>query len=165
MSFPALNCHFEPLPVIPGAAPNLVRHSKIKNIMIKLLPSMLIALSLFLTGCVERLITVDTSPAGALVWLNGREIGNAPVTVPFTWYGQYEVVLRKDGFQALKTSRKADAPFYQWPPLDLFAECLLPLTLTDHHHWHFQLAEQKLADPNSLIQRAQSLRRDTLIIR
>ena len=132
--------------------------------MKKLIPFLLIV-SLQLTGCVERLITVNTIPDGAIVSLNGQEIGAAPVTVPFTWYGRYEVAIRKDGYQTLKTSRQADAPFYQWPPLDLVAECLLPLELTDHHHWDFELTPQTLADPNALIHRAQSLRRDTAIIR
>ena len=126
---------------------------------------LILIFSLSLTGCVERFITVDTTPSNAIVSLNGREIGASPITVPFTWYGQYEVTIRKDGYQTLITSKKADAPIYQWPPLDLFTECLLPFTLTDHHRWNFDLTEQTLADPDALIERAQSLRRQTNIIR
>ena len=56
-----------------------------------------------LNGCVERFITVTSKPAGAIVWLNDEEVGVTPVTVPFTWYGEYGVVLRKEGYQTLKT--------------------------------------------------------------
>jgi hypothetical protein len=126
---------------------------------------LIIMFCLCFTGCVERFITVDTTPSNAIVSLNGQEIGASPVTVPFTWYGQYEVTIRKDGYQTLNTSKKANAPIYQWPPLDLLAECLLPFTLTDHHHWNFDLTEQTLADPDALIERAQSLRSQTSIIR
>ena len=115
-----------------------------------------------LTGCVERLITVTTRPPGAIVYLNDEEIGSTPVTVPFTWYGTYEVVIRKDNFATLKTTRNADAPFYQWPPLDLISECLLPFELEDHHQWDFELSAQAPADPNQLIERAKTLRTETL---
>jgi hypothetical protein len=118
---------------------------------------------LVLTGCVERLITVRTQPPGAVVWLNGAEAGMTPVTVPFTWYGNYEVVIRKDGYQTIKTARRADAPFYEWPPLDLVSECLLPFTLTDHHQWDYSLNPQIPTDPNDLINRAITLQSESLI--
>ena len=35
-----------------------------------------------LTGCVQRTITVNSDPQGALVYLNDIEIGRTPVTVP-----------------------------------------------------------------------------------
>ncbi len=50
-----------------------------------------------LTGCVERTITVTSDPSGALVYLNDTEIGRTPVTVPFTFYGTYDVRLEHDG--------------------------------------------------------------------
>ena len=103
----------------------------------------LIALAIFsmlcLNGCVERLITVTTDPPGAIVWLNGEEVGATPVTTSFTWYGTYDVVIRKDGYETLKTAQDTPAPFYQWPGIDLVSECLLPFTITDHHQWEFEL--------------------------
>ncbi len=50
-----------------------------------------------LAGCVERLITVHSSPAGALVYLNDEEIGRTPVSVPFKYYGTYDVRLEHEG--------------------------------------------------------------------
>ena len=116
----------------------------------------------FFAGCVESLITVRTRPPGAVVWLNGEEAGITPLTVPFTWYGNYEVLIRKDGYQTLKTARRTRAPFYEWPGLDLFFECFLPFTLTDHHQWEFELARLGPADPNDLINRAQNLQTEIL---
>jgi len=124
-----------------------------------------VLLCLSLTGCVERFITVNTTPPGAIVCLNGSEIGAAPVTVSFLWYGQYEVEISHDDCQTLKTTRHAHAPIYQWPIIDFFAECLIPFQFTDHHQWQFDLSPQSIADPNALLERAQSLRQQTEIIR
>lgn len=49
-----------------------------------------------LAGCIERTITVTSKPAGALVYLNDEEIGRTPVTVPFTFYGVYDVRLEHE---------------------------------------------------------------------
>lgn len=122
----------------------------------------LISLLLTCHGCVERLITVKTTPPGAIVWLNGEEIGAAPVTRTFTWYGEYEVVIRNEGFETLKTSRKMDAPFYQWPVIDFFTECLLPFHFVDQHEWEFELSPQTPTDTGELIQRAKDLRQEAL---
>lgn len=123
----------------------------------------LILLSLLsLTGCVERLITVNSEPPGAIVWLNDEEVGATPVTVPFTWYGKYGVVIRKDDYQTVNTVKDVPAPFYQWPPLDLVAECFLPFKITDHHQWSFSLNPQTPTDTNQLIKRAKDLRHETL---
>ena len=129
--------------------------------MKKTLPYITLSLlaCLSLSGCVERLIKITTRPAGALVWLNDEEVGATPLEVPFTWYGQYEVVIRKDGYQTLKTAQHTPVPFYQWPGLDLFAETL-PVPLTDRHEWDFTLTPQSKPDRNTLIERAQALRRE-----
>ena len=115
-----------------------------------------------LPGCVERLIAITTEPEGAMVWLNDEEVGATPVTVPFTWYGQYEVVIRREGFQTLKTSRRTPVPFYQWPAIDFFSEALLPARLTDRHEWHFPLERSRVADRAALIRRAAALRNEAL---
>ena len=105
-------------------------------------------------GCVERLIHVRSEPDGANVWLNGREVGPTPLTVPFTFYGEYDVTLRKDGYQTLHTSRKTEEPFYQWIGVDLIAEVLVPFMLTDEHGWEFVLEPTATPDPNAVIRRA-----------
>jgi hypothetical protein len=95
-------------------------------------------LSLFLTlgliatasGCVQRTMRVESDPPGALVYMNSQEIGRTPLQRDFTWYGNYDVEVRRDGYQTLKTNTWVVAPWWQWPPFDLFAE-LWPGRLRD----------------------------------
>lgn len=75
-----------------------------------------------LAGCVQREISIDSQPQGALVYLNGDEAGRTPLTKEFLWYGTYDVVLRKEGYQPIRTKQPVIAPWWQWPPFDLFAE-------------------------------------------
>src|SRR4051812_21539996 len=49
-----------------------------------------------LSGCVHRVVTVQSDPPGALVYMNEEEIGRTPVSKEFLWYGNYDMVLRKD---------------------------------------------------------------------
>lgn len=113
-------------------------------------------------GCVERLITVTSEPPGAVLWLNDTEVGTTPVTGSFTWYGVYDVVLRKDGYDTIHRPEQINPPIYQWPVIDLFAECLLPFRFVDEHKLHFDLAAAVIAEPNDVIDRAESLRRRAL---
>jgi len=130
--------------------------------MMRKLIGLTILFLLCLNGCVERLITVKTEPPGAILWLNGEEVGATPVTTSFTWYGAYDVVIRKDGYETIKTSCQPPQPFYQWPGIDLVSECLLPFTITDHHQWEFELTTHAPVDSQELIDRAKSLRDEIL---
>jgi hypothetical protein len=111
------------------------------------------------SGCIERILTVQSNPGGALVELNGQEMGRTPVSRDFTWYGVYDVTLRLDGYQTLKTGAKVYAPIYEWIPLDLVTE-LLPFPFKDHHTLNFDLVPEPAAsEPNAgIIDRAQDLR-------
>ena len=126
-----------------------------RQLMIWLLP--LIALC-HAGGCVERLIHVRSEPPGAIIWLNDEEVGATPLTVPFTWYGTYDVVLRKAGHEPLHTTQTARAPVYQWLGIDLLAEVFWPFTITDEHEWEFVLSPLSAEDPNLLVQRAADFR-------
>ena len=59
-----------------------------------------------LAGCVERTIKITSQPSGALVYLNDEEVGRTPTEVRFTFYGDYSVILRKEGHETLNTRRK-----------------------------------------------------------
>jgi len=116
-------------------------------------------LALLFTGCVRRSLTVKSDPPGALVYLNGVEVGRTPMTRDFTWYGTYDVVLRKEGYETLKKRGKVIAPWWQWVPIDLFAE-MLPLT--DKRELHYTLAPttQEAIDPQVMLDRAEALRHE-----
>jgi hypothetical protein len=117
-----------------------------------------LAAGLLLGGCVERKLTINTEPQGAVVVLNDEEIGTSPVTVSFEWYGDYDVRITKEGFETLKTHRNLKAPLRDYFPFDFFAQILNPKRIVDSYEWTFTLAPQKQPDRDELIQNAQSLK-------
>jgi hypothetical protein len=121
--------------------------------------ALLFLLMLSTAGCVEQLLSMDSDPSGAVVTLNDQEVGRTPVTTNFKWYGYYEVNVRKDGYQTLKTTSPVIAPWWQWVPIDLIAE-ILPIHLTDQHFLHFTLQPitAQLNDPNRLLRQGERLR-------
>lgn len=123
-----------------------------------LLLVMALMASLF-CGCVERQLTVNTVPPGALVVLNDEEIGTSPVTVSFEWYGDYNVTIRKEGFETLSTHRKLEAPLHDAFPFDFFAQILNPNRIVDSYEWTFELTPRKEISPEELIQNAEELKK------
>ena len=114
--------------------------------------------ALLLAGCVERKLTINTEPEGALVILNDEQIGNSPVTVAFNWYGDYGVRASKEGYQTLQTHRELKAPWHDWFPLDFFAQVLYPGRIVDHYEWTFELAPRQTLTREELIEKAHALR-------
>ncbi len=126
-----------------------------------LTPVLIACLALFaLTGCVERKLTINTQPQGAIVWLNDEEIGFSPVTVEFSWYGDYKVRAEKDGYDILSTHRKLKAPYYDGFPFDFFAETLWPGQIRDYYEWSFELAPYTPANRPNLIMAAQKMKNE-----
>lgn len=121
----------------------------------------LILLPLLGLGCVDRLMTINSNPSGALVYLNGQEVGRTPMTREFTWYGKYDVVVRKDGYETLKTSAQVKAPIWQWIPLDLAAD-LLPFHFQDHQQLAFSLqpASTQPTEAHAILDRGEQLRQE-----
>lgn len=116
----------------------------------------LIGIACALGGCVERRLVITSEPAGATVYLNDAELGRTPLEVDFTYFGTYDVRLRKDGYEPLVTSRNAKAPFHEWPGVDL-AAMLIPVTKRTRIDWHFDLVPAD-ADENALLERASAAR-------
>ncbi len=115
--------------------------------------------SVLLSGCVERQLTINTEPQGALVTLNDEEIGVSPVTVSFEWYGDYDVIIRKEGFEPLKTHRKLKGPWYDAFPFDFFAQILNPDRILDSYEWTFELEEKTEPTREELIRKAEELKK------
>ena len=88
-------------------------------------------------GCVRRTVTINTDPQGARVILNDEEVGTSPVSVDFTWYGDYDVIIRHEAYETLHTHKRIKAPWYQVPPIDFFAEAFVPFTIHDRHEMCF----------------------------
>ncbi len=115
--------------------------------------------SLGTIGCVERTISIDTDPPGALVWLNDREIGRTPVTVHFVYYGTYDVRLELDGYEPMMTFGEAKAPIWDAPGPDFVAE-VAPIPLRSTIHWHYVMQPLN-EDTDALVERARELRQLT----
>ncbi|MDW8261495.1 MAG: PEGA domain-containing protein [Phycisphaerales bacterium] len=117
----------------------------------------MVCLFLLLTaGCVQRSLSIDSDPPGALVYLNGQEAGRTPFVKDFTWYGTYEVVVRKEGFQTLRIREPVIAPWWQWPPFDLFAE-LFPLKDERTLKYTLAPAADATIDLDAILSRSQEL--------
>jgi len=114
--------------------------------------------AILFAGCVERKLTIITEPPGAMVILNDQEIGTSPVTVPFNWYGDYWVRLRKDGYETLDTHRELKAPWHDYFPFDFFAQILYPGQIVDAYEWSFELPPQEYPTRQELIDDGESLR-------
>jgi hypothetical protein len=103
------------------------------------------ALSL-LTGCVERRFRVESNPPGAYLYINNTPYGPTPVDVPFLFYGDYDVMLVKEGFQTKKVKQPVPAPWYEYPVIDFFSEALYPGQLTDIRSLYYEM--EPVCQPN-----------------
>ena len=98
----------------------------------------LCATALVLGGCIQRTLVITSEPEGAVVWVNDVEVGRTPLETDFTFYGTYDVRLRKEGYEALSTSKVAWTPVHEVPPIDFFVMAL-PWTTEKRVKWHFEL--------------------------
>jgi hypothetical protein len=114
-------------------------------------------LVMFCSGCVERQLTINTTPPGARIWLNDEDMGESPVTTPFKWYGDYNVRITKPGFQTLHTHRPLEAPWYDTFPFDFLAQIVNPQRIVDAYDWTFELQPKQPVAQEALIAQALSL--------
>ena len=119
---------------------------------------LLVVLAMVMAGCVERTLTVRSDPPESLLFLNGTEVGRTPFESDFTYYGWYDVELRKEGYETLKIKGEVIAPWWQWVPFDLFAE-LLPLRLRDQQFLSYSLrpTTSQQVDPQNMLRHAESM--------
>lgn len=114
-------------------------------------------------GCLKRTISVTTEPPGALVWINDVEVGRTPLETDFTFYGDYDVRIRREGYEPIITHAKARTPIQEQPGIDLLAEAA-PARFSNVVRWHWDLtpiAEQgqdREAAERGLLDRANGLR-------
>jgi len=116
-----------------------------------------------LPGCIERKISITSEPPGAICWVNDVEVGRTPVETDFTFYGDFDVRLKLDGYEPLRTHQEAKAPLHEYPPFDFFAT-IAPFDFEHTVDWHFVLEKSPEAVKDSketeseLIDRAKELR-------
>lgn len=121
-----------------------------KKIVTALILSGILAAAL--TGCVKRVILIDSKPPGAGVWINEHYVGKTPVSHEFITHGRYKFRLEKSGFRELTAREMVKAPIYQWIPFDFFFENLIPAKFEDKHSFQYSLVPQppsELLEPDT----------------
>ena len=127
--------------------------------------SLVLAASLITSGCIERRFTIKTDPPGAKVFVDGAMVGDSPVELSFEHYGVRRITLRLSGHQTAEHLVPLDPPFYQYFPLDLVTELLLPFEIVDAHEaGPFTLEPQGPSelDAAAVLERARSQRQALL---
>lgn len=114
-------------------------------------------------GCVQRRLTIRSNPPGALVYVDNYEIGTTPVATSFIYYGTRQIRLVKDGYETLTVLQPVTTPWYQYFPIDFFAENVVPGEIRDERVMDFVLAPQVIVQGDQLLQRAEYLRRTTRV--
>lgn len=109
-------------------------------------------------GGVDRTVVVKSEPPGALVYMNGQEVGRTPAEVPILWYGTYDLRLREDGYSPVVKKARVWAPWWQIPPFDLIAE-LVPFHLEDRHLLSYEMTPlPERVELSELLARAATMR-------
>ena len=111
-----------------------------------------------LTGCVERRFLVESNPAGATVLVNGEFKGTTPVSVPFLYYGKYDITLVRDGYETKTYSAMIRRPWFEYFPLDFFAEVLYPTHIQDDRRLQFDLSAISQPRTEDVLNRANGIR-------
>jgi len=102
-----------------------------------LIPLMLL---LSVSACVDRKLTVKTVPDNADVFVDGTHVGSSPVTLPFTYYGTVEIVVRKPGYRTERHLETRQPPEFQQFPYDLYYETMTRDLYVDHRTYFYSLA-------------------------
>ena len=89
------------------------------------------------------------------------DIGITPVATPFTYYGQRQIRLVKDGYETLTLLQPIPPPWYEYYGLDFISENFVPGKIRDQRVFEYHLQPQVLAPPDQLRARAEALRRGT----
>jgi hypothetical protein len=108
------------------------------------------------SGCLERTVSITSEPPGAVVWMNDTEVGRTPLKTGFIYFGEYDVRVRKEGYEPISTHRTAKAPVSEAAPVDIFATAW-PGRVKTEIAWHFDLTPVEPAGEKELIDRAREL--------
>jgi len=103
-------------------------------------------------------MTVNTTPSGATVFLDNRELGRTPLTANFDHYGTREFRIVKQGYETRTELVPIRAPWYQWIGFDFVSEVLLPGKLTDHKFYEFDLQPERVVPASEIVARAEQFR-------
>jgi hypothetical protein len=96
-------------------------------------------LTALIPGCVSRRMFLVTDPPGARVTIDGRVVGTSPLEADFLSYGTRRVELELPGHERLVGELDIDLPWWQFFPMGLVTDLLVPWTIEDERHFAFTL--------------------------
>lgn len=117
-----------------------------------------LAATLVAPGCVQRRMTIRSSPPGALVYVDDYELGTTPVSHDFVYYGTRNIKLVKDGYETLTVRQPFPVPWYQYFPLDFVTENLLPWEVRDERVVDLAMVPAASVPAESVVARAEQAR-------
>jgi PEGA domain-containing protein len=118
--------------------------------------------ALFASGCMHRRLTIRSNPPGALVQVDGEEVGHTPVAIDYTYYGTREITLQLAGYKTLTTQVKLATPWYQVFPLEFVTDNFALTKINDRREVSYTLAPEQLEPREYLEDRANNLRSESL---
>lgn len=121
----------------------------------------LLSLLPLLSGCIERKMTIKSKPDDALLYLNGEQQGRTPQTIKFHYYGSWKVRLEKEGHQIHQDTIEVSRPAYEYFPLNIFTELLIPHTFKVHKEFSFELTPTEEVSREEVMKRARKLQSRT----
>jgi hypothetical protein len=110
----------------------------------------------------HRRLTVRSDPPGALVQVDGEEVGYTPTSIDYTYYGTREITLQKSGYKTLTTQVKLATPWYQVFPLEFVTDNFALTKINDRREVSYALIQEQLEPREFLEERASGLRSDAL---
>lgn len=112
-----------------------------------LFATLMLLLIVATSGCVRRIVTIDSQPQGAQVYFGRQLVGETPCTHEFLYYGTHYLELAKDGYLNHRTTVKLKGPVYEYFPFSVFSEILIPWQITDEHTLNFKLERGESEKP------------------
>ena len=120
-------------------------------------------------GCIERKFLIITSPADSEIYLDGKYVGNSKPTipndkktgrleVPFVYYAKREIVVKSKNFETRREFLKPTTPWFDYFPIDFFAEVLLPYTINVEYVYRIDLNKYSDIDVNDLYDKSEKMR-------
>ncbi len=101
--------------------------------------AILLVVLLVSPGCVTRKLFIRSEPPGAEVLLDGEVVGTTPYEQEFLSYGVRRVELRLPGFQREVQAIDVERPWWQYFPMSLVTDVLVPWHIQDDHHFMLPL--------------------------
>jgi hypothetical protein len=110
-------------------------------------------------GCVDRRFVVETNVPGAQVAIDGTPLGPTPADGRREYPGCYTFTASAPGYEPLEQVVRFRPRWYDYPPLDFFAEVIWPFRIEDVRRVRLDLEPVRPVNLDELTARGEELRR------